>query len=87
MQVPIASCIQGDYTSPYIVVITAEDDSGKNASITIQVDDPNAEGGDNSGGTTTSDDEEEGSILPAPGMFATLLIGLVAAGWVSARRD
>ena len=88
IQVPIASCIQGDYTSPYTVVIIAEDESGKNANITIQVDDPNADGSDNSGGTTTTDEEEaEGSILPAPGMFATLLIGLVAAGWVSTRRD
>ncbi|MDP6224532.1 MAG: hypothetical protein QGF34_05685 [Candidatus Poseidoniaceae archaeon] len=88
IQVPIASCIQGDYTSPYTVVIVAEDESGKNANITIQVDDPNADGSDNSGGTTTTDEEEaEGSILPAPGMFATLLIGLVAAGWVSTRRD
>ena len=89
IQVPIASCIQGDYTSPYTVVIVAEDESGKNANITIQVDDPNADGSDNSGGTTTTDEEgeAEGSILPAPGMFATLLIGLVAAGWVSTRRD
>ena len=89
IQVPIASCIQGDYTSPYTVVIVAEDESGKNANITIQVDDPNADGSDNSGGTTTTDEEgeAEGSILPAPGMFATFLIGLVAAGWVSTRRD
>ena len=89
IQVPIASCIQGDYTSPYTVVIVAEDESGKNANITIQVDDPNADGSDNSGGTTTTDEEgeAEGSILPATGMFATLLIGLVAAGWVSTRRD
>lgn len=89
IQVPVASCIQGDYTSPYTVVIVAEDESGKNANITIQVDDPNADGSDNSGGTTTTDEEgeAEGSILPAPGMFATLLIGLVAAGWVSTRRD
>ena len=89
IQVPIASCIQGDYTSPYTVVIVAEDESGKSANITIQVDDPNADGSDNSGGTTTTDEEgeAEGSILPAPGMFATLLIGLVAAGWVSTRRD
>ena len=25
--------------------------------------------------------------LPAPGLIATLLIGLVAAGWVSRRQD
>ena len=89
IQVSIASCIQGDFTSPYTVVITATDGtSAEPTTETIQVTDPNAGGGDNSGGTTTPDDEDaEGSMLPAPGMFATLLIGLVAAGWVSARRD
>ena len=57
-------------------------------SITIEVDDRNAGGSDTTGGSTTSDTEEEsGSILPAPGMFATLIAGLVAAGWVSSRRN
>ena len=89
IQVSIASCVQGDYTSPYTVVITAEDGtSSEPTTVIIQVTDPYADDGSNSGETTTDDGEEaEGSILPAPGMFATLLIGLVAAGWVSSRRD
>ena len=89
IQVSIASCVQGDYTSPYTVTITATDGtSTEPTTVTIQVTDPYADGGSNPGETTTDDEEEaEGSILPAPGLFATLLIGLVAAGWVSSRRE
>ena len=89
IQVSIASCVQGDYTSPYTVTITATDGtSTEPTTVIIQVTDPYADDGSNPGETTTDDGEEaEGSILPAPGMFATLLIGLVAAGWVSSRRD
>ena len=88
IQVSIANCIQSNVESPYSVVIVATDASGATTSVTIEVDDPNAGGSDTTGGSATSDTEEgSGSILPAPGMFATLIAGLVAAGWVSSRRN
>ena len=88
IQVSIANCIQSNVESPYSVVIVATDASGATTSITIEVDDPNAGGSDTTGGSSTSDTEEDsGSILPAPGVFATLIAGLVAAGWVSSRRN
>ena len=89
IQVSIANCRQSNnFESPYTVVIVATDASGATTTETLEVDDPNAGGSDSTGGTTTSDTEEEsGSILPAPGMFATLIAGLIAAGWVSSRQN
>ncbi len=88
IQVSIANCIQNNVESPYNVVIVATDESGAATTLSIDVVDPNA-GGTNSGGdsSTTDGEEEGGNILPAPGLIATMMIGLVAAGWVSSRRD
>ena len=88
IQVSIANCIQNNVESPYNVVIVATDASGATTSLSIDVIDPNAGGSDTSGGTSSSDSEEaSGSILPAPGLIATLVVGLIAAGWVSSRQD
>ncbi|MGB2339697.1 MAG: hypothetical protein ACPH9K_01725 [Candidatus Poseidoniaceae archaeon] len=86
IQVSIANCIQSNIESPYSVVIEATDESGATTSLTIDVIDPNA-GGSNTVVDESTDKEASGSILPAPGFIATLLIGLVAAGWVSSRRN
>ena len=88
IQVSIANCIQNDVESPYTVVIVATDESGATTSLTIDVIDPNAGGSDTNDDSSSPDTNgESGGILPAPGMFATLIVGLVAAGWVSSRRD
>ena len=88
IQVSIANCIQNNVESPYNVVIVATDESGATTTLSIDVVDPNAGGTDSGGDSTTTDSEEEGgNILPAPGLLATVMIGLVAAGWVSSRRD
>jgi hypothetical protein len=88
IQVSIANCIQNDVQSPYTVDVKATDESGDTTTLTIQVVNPNAGAVDNSGNEDTDDDDGESSgILPAPGLIATLLIGLVAAGWVSRRQD
>jgi hypothetical protein len=88
IQVSIANCIQNDVQSPYTVDVKATDESGDTTTLTIQVVDPNAGTVDNNGNENTeSDDGESSGILPAPGLIATLLIGLVAAGWVSGRKD
>ena len=88
IQVSIANCIQNNVESPYNVVIVATDASGATTSLSIDVIDPNAGGSDTTGGTSNSDSEEaSGSILPAPGLIATLVVGLIAAGWVSSRQD
>jgi hypothetical protein len=88
IQVSIANCIQNDVQSPYTVDVKATDESGDTTTFTIQVVDPNAGAVDNNGNEDTeSDDGESSGILPAPGLIATLLIGLVAAGWVSGRKD
>ncbi len=88
IQVSIANCIQNNVESPYNVVIVATDASGATTSLSIDVIDPNAGGSDTTGGTSSSDSEEaSGSILPAPGLIATLVVGLIAAGWVSSRQD
>tara|TARA_B100001094_G_scaffold167470_1_gene162033 strand:+ start:1206 stop:3134 length:1929 start_codon:yes stop_codon:yes gene_type:complete len=88
IQVPIANCIQNNIESPYTVDIKATDESGDTTTLTIQVVNPNSGSEDNTGEDAAdgSDDESSG-ILPAPGLIATLLIGLVAAGWVSRRHD
>ena len=88
IQVSIANCIQNNVESPYNVVLVATDASGATTSLSIDVIDPNAGGSDTTGGTSTSDSEDaSGSILPAPGIIATLVVGLIAAGWVSSRRN
>lgn len=88
IQVSVANCIQNNVESPYNVVIMATDESGASTTLSIDVVDPNAGGPDSGGDSTTTESEEEaGNILPAPGFFATMMIGLVAAGWVSSRRD
>ena len=88
IQVSIANCIQNNVESPYNVVIVATDESGASTTLSIDVVDPNAGGTDSGGDSSTTDGEEEGgNILPAPGLIATMMIGLVAAGWVSSRRD
>ena len=88
IQVSVANCINYGYESPYTVVITAEDSMNKNASQTIQVYNPNTGTTDTNDGSSDSDSEtESGSVVPAPGLSATLMIGLLAAGWVSSRRD
>ena len=88
IQVSIANCIQNNVESPYNVVIMATDESGASTTLSIDVVDPNAGGTDSGGDSTTTESEEEaGNILPAPGFLATMMIGLVAAGWVSSRRD
>ena len=88
IQVSIANCIQNSVESPYNVVIVATDESGATTTLSIDVVDPNAGGTDSGGDSTTTESEEEGgNILPAPGLLATMMIGLVAAGWVSSRRD
>ena len=88
IQVSIANCIQNNVESPYSVLIVATDESGATTSLTIDVVDPNAGGGDSNDGTSSSDNEQDSAgILPAPGLFATLVVGLVAAGWVSSRRN
>lgn len=87
IQVSIANCIQNNVESPYNVVIVATDASGATATLSIDVADPNVGGSDTTGEGTTDSEESSGGILPAPGLFATLIVGLVAAGWVSSRRD
>jgi hypothetical protein len=87
IQVSIANCIQNNVESPYNVVIVATDASGATATLSIDVVDPNVGGSDTTGEGTTDSEESSGGILPAPGLFATLIVGLVAAGWVSSRRD
>ena len=87
IQVSIANCIQNNVESPYNVVIVATDASGATATLTIDVVDPNAGGSDTTGVGTTDSEVSSGGILPAPGLFATLIVGLVAAGWVSSRRN
>lgn len=88
IQVSIANCIQNDVQSPYDIIIKATDESGGETTKLLQVVDPNAGAVDNSGdGGSDEDDDESSGILPAPGLIATLLIGLVAAGWVSRRQD
>ena len=88
IQVSIANCIQNDVQSPYDIVIKATDESGGETTRLLQVVDPNAGAVDDSGNDASDDDDSESSgILPAPGLIATLLIGLVAAGWVSRRQD
>ncbi len=88
IQVSIANCIQNNIESPYNVVIVATDASGATTSLSIDVIDPNAGGSDATGGSSSSDSEDaSGSILPAPGIIATLVVGLIAAGWVSSRQD
>ena len=88
IQVSIANCIQNDVQSPYTVDVKATDESGDTTTLTIQVVDPNAGAVDNSGDDDSDDgDDESSGILPAPGLIATLLIGLVAAGLVSRRQD
>ena len=88
IQVSIANCIQNNIESPYNVVIAATDASGATTSLSIDVIDPNAGGSDATGGSSSSDSEDaSGSILPAPGIIATLVVGLIAAGWVSSRQD
>ena len=88
IQVSIANCIQNDVQSPYDIVIKATDESGGETTRLLQVVDPNAGAVDNSGdGDSDDGDDESSGILPAPGLIATLLIGLVAAGWVSRRQD
>lgn len=88
IQVSIANCIQNDVQSPYDIVIKATDESGGETTRLLQVVDPNAGAVDNSGDDDLDDgDDESSGILPAPGLIATLLIGLVAAGWVSRRQD
>lgn len=88
IQVSIANCIQNDVQSPYDIVIKATDESGGETTRLLQVVDPNAGAVDNSGDDDSDDgDDESSGILPAPGLIATLLIGLVAAGWVSRRQD
>ena len=87
IQVSIANCIQNDVQSPYTVNVKATDESGDTTTLTIQVVDPNAGAVDTDENNEPADDDEESSgILPAPGLMATLLIGLVAAGWVSRRQ-
>ena len=88
IQVSIANCIQNDVQSPYDIIIKATDESGGETTKLLQVVDPNAGAVDDSGNDASDDDDDESSgILPAPGLIATLLIGLVAAGWVSRRQD
>jgi hypothetical protein len=88
IQVSIANCIQNDVQSPYDIIIKATDESGGETTRLLQVVDPNAGAVDNSGdGDSDDGDDESSGILPAPGLIATLLIGLVAAGWVSRRQD
>lgn len=88
IQVSIANCIQNDVQSPYDIVIKATDESGGETTRLLQVVNPNAGAVDNSGDDDSDDgDDESSGILPAPGLIATLLIGLVAAGWVSRRQD
>jgi hypothetical protein len=67
--------------------VKATDESGDTTTLTIQVVDPNAGAVDTNENNEPADDDGESSgILPAPGLMATLLIGLVAAGWVSRRQ-
>ena len=88
IQVSIANCIQNDVQSPYDIIIQATDESGGETTRLLQVVNPNAGAVDDSGNDASDDDDSESSgILPAPGLIATLLIGLVAAGWVSRRQD
>ncbi len=88
IQVSIANCIQNDVPSPYDIIIKATDESGGETTKLLQVIDPNAGAVDDSGnGASDDDDSESSGILPAPGLIATLLIGAVAAGWVSRRQD
>ncbi len=88
IQVSIANCIQNDVQSPYDIIIQATDESGGETTRLLQVVNPNAGAVDNSGDDDSDDgDDESSGILPAPGLIATLLIGLVAAGWVSRRQD
>ena len=87
IQVSIANCIQNNVESPYTVTIIAEDESLEKTTLTIEVADPNTGGSDASNDSSNSDtDAEGGNILPAPGLIATLMIGFLAAGWVSSRR-
>ena len=87
IQVSIANCIQNNVESPYTVTIIAEDESLEKTTLTIEVADPNTGGSDASDDSSNSDtDAEGGNILPAPGLIATLMIGFLAAGWVSSRR-
>ena len=87
IQVSIANCIQNNVESPYTVTIIAEDESLEKTALTIEVADPNTGGSDASDDSSNSDtDAEGGNILPAPGLIATLMIGFLAAGWVSSRR-
>lgn len=88
IQVSIANCIQNDVQSPYDIIIKATDESGGETTKLLQVVNPNAGSVDNSeDGDSDDGDDESAGILPAPGLIATLLIGLVAAGWVSRRQD
>ena len=88
IQVSIANCIQNDVQSPYLIIIKATDESGGETTRLLQVVNPNAGAVDDSGNDASDDDDSESSgILPAPGLIATLLVGLVAAGWVSRRQD
>ena len=88
IQVPIARCIQNDVQSPYEVIIKVTDESGGETFKILQVVNPNTDSIDETGSGNTDDgDEEDAGFLPAPGMFATVIIGLVAAGWISSRRD
>ena len=87
IQVSIANCIQNNVESPYTVTIIAEDESLEKTNLTIEVADPNTGGSDASDDSSNSDtDAEGGNVLPAPGLIATLMIGFLAAGWVSSRR-
>lgn len=87
IQVSVANCIQSNIEPPYSVVIVATDESQASTSLTIEVANLNSDGGTTNDGTSDTQNEESGSVLPAPGFFATLLVGLVAAGWVSSRRN
>lgn len=87
IQVSTANCRQNNVESPYTVTIIAEDESLEKTTLTIEVADPNTGGSDASDDSSNSDtDAEGGNILPAPGLIATLMIGFLAAGWVSSRR-
>jgi len=88
IQVPIARCIQNDVQSPYEVIIKVTDESGGETFKILQVVNPNTDSTDETGNGIIDDgDDEDAGFLPAPGMFATVIIGLVAAGWISSRRD
>ena len=90
IQVPIASCIDNDVQSPYEVIIKGTDESGGEAILTLQVANPNLDAANDPVNDVDDEDGNGGDsagILPATGMFATLIVGLIAAGWVSSRRD